>query len=289
MPTNYSATYEGNNVINTYAPPTPGGNTETTLVAGTKVWKDYNNALNTRPNTLTVSLYQNNILLTSEVIREVTGWHYRFDNLPKYDTSGKEYVYTVKENQVPEGYKAEISKDGTTITNTLNKEANELVSLNIQKKWIGDSKSKGRPKSITVKVYRNDSNTPIKTIKLSNVNKWTARIKNLPKFDDNGKPFKYAVSEVKVDGYRGTQITRQVPTTDVYNVIITNAKVKPGDPDDPSDPSGPGNPGDPNNPDKPNKPKTEDDSPLMLFSGLLTLAAIALGATATAYKRKKNL
>ena len=47
-----------------------------------------------------------------------TASSYTFENLPKVDAEGKEYVYTVKEEAVT-GYNTTYSKDTLTITNTL--------------------------------------------------------------------------------------------------------------------------------------------------------------------------
>ena len=93
-------------------------NTETTEISGQKVWDDYNNKFNTRPENITINLLQN-----GEEIDEVTlentakqDWNYSFKELPVYDAEGETYVYTVSEDKVP-GYSTEIV--GYMITNHL--------------------------------------------------------------------------------------------------------------------------------------------------------------------------
>lgn len=90
-----------------------------------KIWVDNNNEFNTRPESITVRLYQNG---SEEAYRELTfgaDWTDSFENLPKLDAEGNEYVYTIKEAPVP-NYEAIV--EGFEITNTL-----KLGSLTITK------------------------------------------------------------------------------------------------------------------------------------------------------------
>ncbi|HCM89127.1 Cna B-type domain-containing protein [Vagococcus sp.] len=67
-------------------------NKETTELPVTKIWEDYSNKFNTRPETITIELFKNG---ESEKVEEIKGdsdkWEYTFKNLPKYDNKGKEY------------------------------------------------------------------------------------------------------------------------------------------------------------------------------------------------------
>ena len=49
----YETKVEGTTITNTYK------NTETTELSGKKIWEDYNNKFNTRPESITVQLLQN--------------------------------------------------------------------------------------------------------------------------------------------------------------------------------------------------------------------------------------
>ena len=76
---------------------------EVTALTGEKVWEDDDNALNTRPERITVRL-----LRDGEQIRRITvypdaqgQWSYSFGSLEKYEEGGREYVYTVEEDYVP--------------------------------------------------------------------------------------------------------------------------------------------------------------------------------------------
>lgn len=95
--------------------PQPGG--DTVEVAGTKTWVDNDNAGNTRPETLVVSLYQNDKLFGTQETSAQDDWAYRFADLPRLDADGKEFAYSIREDVVPSGYTATVK--GYDLTNTL--------------------------------------------------------------------------------------------------------------------------------------------------------------------------
>ena len=99
------------------ATPEPTPTPEPISFGGQKIWKDNDNANGTRPDSVTVYLLQNGNVIDSQEVTEASGWRYSFDNLPKLDESGNEYVYSVREGMVP-GYFCVIQPDGTLI-NTL--------------------------------------------------------------------------------------------------------------------------------------------------------------------------
>ncbi|MBW9325247.1 Cna B-type domain-containing protein, partial [Enterococcus casseliflavus] len=84
-----------------------------------KIWKDYDNAFNTRPESITVNLLKNGNLESTQELSDDNDWSYTFDNLSKYDAGGKEYEYTIEEEAVA-GYTSSSIVDGdtTTLTNT---------------------------------------------------------------------------------------------------------------------------------------------------------------------------
>ena len=73
-----------------------------TELGGDKVWKDNNNAYNTRPNSIIV-----NLLANGEKVRELEvsegesgDWSFLFANLIKYDDEGVKIKYSIEENEV---------------------------------------------------------------------------------------------------------------------------------------------------------------------------------------------
>ncbi len=60
-------------------------------------WNDDNNVDGLRPLNNTISLYQNGTLFKTQDINEITS--YTFNDLPKYDSNGREYEYTYSFSQ----------------------------------------------------------------------------------------------------------------------------------------------------------------------------------------------
>ncbi|MGX7151023.1 Cna B-type domain-containing protein [Enterococcus ureasiticus] len=87
---------------------------ETIKISGNKYWVDDQNKHNERPDSITVNLMANGEKIASKEVTKDGNWQYEFSDLPKYE-KGKEIVYTVTENDVP-NYTSKI--DGFDITNT---------------------------------------------------------------------------------------------------------------------------------------------------------------------------
>ena len=102
----------------------------TTSYSVEKKWDDNNNKLQNRPTEIKVQLKQNKQNYGAAVtLTENEGWIYKWDKLPKYDSYGNAYVYTVEESNVnnytPEYDTTDASK--TVITNKLNKDETEFT------------------------------------------------------------------------------------------------------------------------------------------------------------------
>lgn len=80
-----------------------------TVVEGQKTWVHGDNPEEERPDSIVVLIYGDGEIVLQQQITEEDGWHYRFE-LPKYNGSGKEILYTVDEagvenyEKVVEGY-----------------------------------------------------------------------------------------------------------------------------------------------------------------------------------------
>lgn len=74
----------------------------TTDIKGTVSWNDNSNKYHTRPDTCTVRIYRDGEFIDSVIVSANDNINkYSFKNLPKYDlTTGKEYVYTVTQDEV---------------------------------------------------------------------------------------------------------------------------------------------------------------------------------------------
>ena len=102
----------------------------TTSISVKKVWDDNGNRRGIRPDSVTVSLYQNGVKTDqTRTLSEDSGWTAKFADLPTAalvtgdgSKSWQQISYSVKEENVPEGYmtSTEQERDGSwTVTNKL--------------------------------------------------------------------------------------------------------------------------------------------------------------------------
>ncbi len=191
----------GGSLINTYNP-------EQINVDIVKSWQDGDNQDGTRPEEVEVELYANGDLKDSVKLTAKTSWFYSWSNLPK-NHEGEPINYTVKEKNVPEGYKTTQEKSPTsgliTITNTYTPKTIDISGI---KTWDDNDNAEGnRPESIKVKlladgepvVQKEDLTNPIE-VKPDKDGNWKYSWIGLPKYK-NGKEIKYSVKEEEVLNY----------------------------------------------------------------------------------------
>ena len=195
-------------ITNTYL------NTEQLMVEGEKVWNDFDNRFNLRPEAITVRLWQIEkdhqtgkyedsaaVELAQQVVKadENSQWNYQFTQLPKYDERGGRYQYFVTEDNVP-GYMTNIDSKSGVITNTL-----DTTQVIVTKAWSDfDNKFSLRPESIKVNLLQNGEIievVPTATVKADESGEWSYTFTDLPKYDATGKAYLYTVEEEKVPGY----------------------------------------------------------------------------------------
>ena len=87
------------------------------VIAGTKVWEDENNRYGVRPDTITVSLLQDNVVVATTTTDASKNWEYSFGNWPTYKSQTEKYVYTIEESPI---INYTTTKDGYNLTNTMN-------------------------------------------------------------------------------------------------------------------------------------------------------------------------
>ena len=177
-----------------------------TSVSGTKIWKDNNNEYKTRPTSIVINLLQNGEQIDSKKVVATDEWAYTFDKLPKYDVDGKEYTYTITENEVA-GYVTEIS--GNDVINTVT----GITEVSGTKTWKDNKDEyKTRPESITINLLQNGKQINSKEIGESS--DWAYEFKNLPEYDKDGVKYNYTVTEEEVTGY-----VTEISGYDVINTL----------------------------------------------------------------------
>ncbi len=214
LPSGYTSSVTGDAatgyvITNSYTP-------EVVQISGTKTWKDSDNAAGARPDSITVNLMADGVMLTekSQTVRDdgAGNWTYTFDNLPKYK-DGQEIVYTITENAVPE-YSTKIN--GYDITNTYTP---GTTSRSVQKVWDDKNDCDGiRPDSIQVELKAVTATgeaitNASYTATLSEVNNWKYTWSNLPRTKD-GSMIYYSVAEISApEGYTSSKVTAGTTTT----------------------------------------------------------------------------
>ncbi|GGI66612.1 hypothetical protein GCM10011482_22660 [Enterococcus alcedinis] len=188
---------------------------ETTTIPVTKTWADDNNRFGLRPASITVSLYQNGqefkIIDPVEMKPNKEGeWNYTFTDLPKVDTNGKAYEYTLFEATV-HGYEGVINQDTGEITNTL-----ETISIPVRKIWKDTFKEtenyyKSRPESITIRLLQGLLNDGADGVEIEQIpaeklvakaGVWSHTFEDLPKYNTKGEEYIYTIKEDSVDKYK---------------------------------------------------------------------------------------
>ena len=183
--------------------------TGTTEVRGTKTWLDNSNAYDTRPDSIVLTLYRHldgqdesdKVAVTDAVpqwteINSVT-WSYEYTGLPKYNSEGVQYIYSVEET-VPEGY-LQTSQNGYHITNTLK---TYIVASKI---WKDIDRADSRPSQVTIELVKNG--VPTGQTETMSTPDWTCTFTNLPMYDENGTRIEYTVAERDMYSNYQVQIT----------------------------------------------------------------------------------
>ncbi len=182
-----------------------------------KIWKDSSNAYGTRPNSVTIQVKQNDSNYQTVTLSGNGDTWSNVLEVPKYDSTGVEYTYTVTEPSVT-NYVTSCSN--LTCTNTLT--GNETITIN--KSWIDNSNAYStRPDSVTLHLKQNNSN--YQDVALTGTgNNWSKTIE-VPKYDSNGVKYTYSVSESTVNGYNTSCSELTCTNTITDNESITVNKV----------------------------------------------------------------
>jgi len=104
---------------NTYTPPVvpePESDIIYKSFAFSKVWDDNNNAAGKRPDSITLELYQDGVYVTDMTLTAADGWI--GSTVLMYSQGDHVYEWTIKEKDVPQGYKASYAQSAYTVTNT---------------------------------------------------------------------------------------------------------------------------------------------------------------------------
>ena len=205
-----SISSDGLTIVNTLKP-------GTTEISGRKIWN--NNGLDpssedfpARPESIMVQLYQNDTPFGEPRLVEGAEWAYAFTELPKYDSTGHRFAYSVDEVETPPGYNKSI--EGYNIINSV---ANGMkINISAEKAWNDRNNSYStRPGSIDIILYRNNIEQARHSVSASN--NWRYTFTGLDKYDASFRPYNYTVDEVLPANY-----SRAVAGNTKEGFVITN-------------------------------------------------------------------
>ena len=217
----YSASYHGYNITNTYTPAKTSINVE-------KHWDDASDHDGLRPESVTVKLLADGVDTGKTVVlTDIGSWRGVFENLAERNADGSIIVYTVEEVPV-DGYtsssKAQTDAEGRTtgfvITNT---HTVEHVTVSGKKTWNhGDNPEADRPTSITVFLHADGAVKATKTVTAADGWKWS--FTDLDKYD-HGVEIVYTVSEMSVPNYTTAYARDSYDITNTYEPEKTDVSV----------------------------------------------------------------
>ena len=203
--TGYKKEVTGYNLKNSY---TPGK----TKVQVTKAWEDKDNQDGKRPASVTVKLLADGVEVPGKTLTltATNNWTGSFTDLDEYK-AGNKIVYTVKEEEVGNGYDSKVigsPEDGFKVINT---RQTEKVNVEGTKTWNdADNQDGKRPTEIKINLLKNGTVVETKTVTEKDGWKW--KFENLDKYA-NGEVINYTITEEAVENGYTSEITKSGENT----------------------------------------------------------------------------
>lgn len=166
-------------------------------VTAVKTWQDQENRFEIRPDSISIHLMQNGTAIEDANVTpaEDGTWTYKFEDVPQCDENGKDFTYTVTEDEV-KGYNT--STDGMSVINTM-----KTVDVTVEKTWEDRDDAYGlRPETIHLTLMKNGEAFEGSAIDLGkDGNVWSYTFEDLPLEDMDGNTYTYTVEEDAVTAY----------------------------------------------------------------------------------------
>ncbi len=185
-------------------------------ISGQVIWNDNDNSDGLRPTYVKFALLADGTETgkSASLTQDLDGaWGYKFENLPKYDTDGKEINYTVELIGSLEGYTMEQDSYNFSFTREVKvSDEPETIQLEITITWDDDDNSLGlRPEYVGYQILDGDGE-PRYGSELSSGEGWKFTC-NVEKCMTDGREAKYTLVLDSVDNYECT--------IEGYNAILT--------------------------------------------------------------------
>ncbi|WP_138160384.1 Cna B-type domain-containing protein [Peptoniphilus catoniae] len=170
---------------------------------------------------------------------DINKFNYTWTNLPKHNTEGKEYTYTVEEANIIEPTAPEtdktvkfgdntyvVTQDGNTITNTY-----KVLKADVTATKVWSDGPEADHTQVSLNLFRQVEGglkeqvsglTPEVTPGAANTGTFNYTWKDLPTTDDNGKAYTYTVKEAGVVTDAQTNETTVTVNGNTYVVTVNN-------------------------------------------------------------------
>lgn len=183
-------------------------------IRGMMIWEDHNNRYGERPSSIIINLMADGEKVASKEVTAEDNWIYYFDNMPRYNSKGKEIKYTFSHDEVA-NYETKVF--GYNIISTYiepETEPTEPETINIRGtiEWKGEeNEHKKRPESIVINLIANGQEIALREV--TEKENWMYSFEDMLKYDADGKEIIYTISAKEVEYY-----SQEIQD---YNVINT--------------------------------------------------------------------
>lgn len=228
-------------------------NVPTISVKVAKEWKDANDdaALAARGESINCTMVRYWLDGTAKVqdtpfkkqitLTKAENWQQIVQNLPERAPDGKEYHYTIKQENPVNGYEMasvqESIVDGVKVITLINRRA-EAGEITVVKHWLDGEDTASRPETLPLTLHRGVQNgttmeedtsftQPAQPTPTKAADQWTYTYKNLDLYSADGTLYHYWVSEGAVAGYEAIRPTG-TPESDLnlYNRKLADITVQ---------------------------------------------------------------
>lgn len=163
-----------------------------------KIWNDFNNKYNYRPDSIDIILLKDNIETDRKQLSTNTNT-VTFSDLPVDDA----FRYSVKEVCNELFYESEVVNNendlGYTIINTLKESA--ITTVSGKTTWENDNENY-RPENITINLLKNG--TKINSVNTNNEQNWEYVFEELPQYAPDGTIYNYTIEQEAINNYETT-------------------------------------------------------------------------------------
>lgn len=228
-------------------------NVPTISVKVVKEWKDANDdaALAARGESINCTMgrywldgtakVQDTTFKKQITLTKAENWQRIVQNLPERAPDGKEYHYTIKQENPVNGYEMasvqESIVDGVKVITLTNRRA-EAGEITVVKHWLDGEDTASRPETLPLTLHRGVQNgttmeedtsftQPAQPTPTKAADQWTYTYKNLDLYSADGTLYHYWVSEGAVAGYEAIRPTG-TPESDLnlYNRKLADITVQ---------------------------------------------------------------